>query len=222
MSSRLNRVLTVCVLLSGALGYYFFAVLVQNSRHPMATRNLAAGYGYGNDLYPIWMTTREMVAHKTNPYSAAMEHPIETGLYGRPLDRQNPSDATVNYRGFSYPLYTDILAVPLALLPFRALQIAMSVLLPLIVGVGVARWCTALGVVLSPLPRACLLLVILCSCQVLEGIYALQPTLIVATLLAGVAAGLRQDRLITAGILLAIASMKPHLVVLPLLWLVVW
>ena len=53
----------------------------------MATRNLAAGYGYGNDLYPIWMTTREMVAHKTNPYSAAMEHRIETGLYGRPLDR---------------------------------------------------------------------------------------------------------------------------------------
>src|ERR1700756_1380564 len=202
MSSRLNRVLTVCVLLSGALGYYFFAVLVQNSRHPMATRNLAAGYGYGNDLYPIWMTTREMVAHKTNPYTPAMEHRIETGLYGRPLDRQNPSEATVNYRGFSYPLYGDILAAPLALLPFRAVQVVMSVLLPLIVAIGVAGWCSALGVTLSPLPRGCLLLLILCSCQVLEGIYALQPTLMVASLLAGVAAALRQERLVTAGILL--------------------
>ena len=52
-----------------------------------------------------------------------MEHRIETGLYGRPLDRTNSTDASVNYRGLSYPLYNDIVAFPLAPLCFHTVQI---------------------------------------------------------------------------------------------------
>ena len=204
------------------MGYYFFGLVVLRSRGGLAQKNMVAGYGYGNDLYPIWLTTRDLLAHKTDPYTTAMEHRIETGLYGRPLDRSNSADATINYRGFSYPLYTDILAAPLALLSFRGVQILFSVVLPVMVGLGVACNCAALGLNLSRVAMAGLVLVTLFSCQVLAGVYALQPTLIVATLIAAALAALRHDKFVLAGVLLALSSVKPHLIVLPMLWLLLW
>jgi hypothetical protein len=48
--------------------------------------------------------------------------------------------------------------------------------------------------------------VTLFSCQVLEGIYALQPTRILATLMGAGLVAMRHDKLVLAGALMAVAS----------------
>ena len=101
-------IFALCLLLSATMACYFFGLLIPASRTGLTSRNMVDGYGYGNDLSPIWLTTADLVPHKIDPDTPAMEHRIEIGLYGRPLDPSNAADATINYRGFSYPLYTDV------------------------------------------------------------------------------------------------------------------
>jgi hypothetical protein len=221
MPTQSKRVLTLCLLIALGTGYYFFGLLIPASRVGNTARGLGGGYGYGNDFYPIWLTTRGL-PRAVDPYAPSTERGIEVGLYGRPLDRTKPSDAAVNYRGFSYPIYTDILAAPVALLSFHGVQIALSVLLPLLTAGGVACWFYALGLDASPLWLASTVLPAIFNGPVLEGIYALQPTLVVAALIAGAMAALRRGRLALAGILLALASIKPHLILPLILWLLLW
>jgi hypothetical protein len=52
--------------------------------------------------------------------------------------------------------------------------------------------------------------------------YALQPTLLVAALLAGSVNALVKGHLVSSGILLGIASVKPQLIFLPTLFLMLW
>jgi hypothetical protein len=221
MPTRPTLALATCLLIALGTGYYFFGLLIPASRAASVARGLAGGYGFGNDLYPVWLTSREL-PHGIEPYGPTTERRVEIGLYGRPLDRSKPADAAINYRGFSYPIYTDILAAPLAALSFHGVQIALSILLPLLTAVGVACWYYALSLEISPVWLGCAILLTLGNCPVLEGIYALQPTLVVAALIAGAMAALRSERLVLAGILLALGSIKPHLILLLMLWLLVW
>ena len=221
MPNRSKPALAACLLLALGTGCYFFGLLIPASRTASTSRGLGGGYGYGSDFYPIWLTTREL-PHGPDPYSFGTERKIEVGLYGRTLDRNRPADASVNYRGFSYPIYTDILAAALAPLSFHEVQIALSVLLPIVTALGVACWFYTLGLDASPLWLASAVALTLGSGPVLEGIYALQPTLLVAAMIAATLAALRRGRLALAGILLALASIKPHLIVLLSLWLLLW
>lgn len=216
-----KRVLVVCLLAALGAGYYFFALFIPAAHAANAGRGLAGGYAYGNDLYPIWLTARAL-PHRIDPYTPAMEKQIEIGLYGRSLDRTRSSDAAVNYRGFSYPLYTDILAAPISALPFGAVQVVCSFLLPGLVALAVLCWLYAAGLELSPVHLSFAVLFTLSSGPVLEGIYAGQPTLLVAAAIAGATAALRHGRFTLAGVLLALASIKPHLILLLTAWLLLW
>jgi Glycosyltransferase family 87 len=222
MSARPKLGLFVCLLLLLTMGYYFFGLLIPRSHAALAAKNLNGGYGYGNDLYQIWFTTRTVLAHRVDPFSPAIERQIETGLYGRPLDRRNPTDRSIPYRGFCYPLYADIVALPLSLLPFPAVQVVLSCVLPVAVWIAVACWCAALGLTISRVNLLSLVLITLAAFPVLEGVYALQPTLIVAALVAAATAALGRDQFVRAGILLALATIKPQLSFLPMLGLLVW
>src|SRR5437016_3703599 len=138
-----KHVLSLCLLCSFCVGYYFFGLFLPAAHAGAVSRDLAGGYEYGNDFYQIWITTKELLAHPTDPYSPAMQKKIELGLYGRTLDRSARRDATVPYRGYSYPLQANVLLAPLGLLPFDAVQIVLSVLLPICVVVSVICWCWA-------------------------------------------------------------------------------
>jgi hypothetical protein len=221
MLTRSARLLVLSLVIAAGTGYYFFGLLIPASRVVNSARNLGGGYGFGNDFYPIWLTTRTL-PHGVDPYAHSTEGMIEVGLYGRPLDRAKPVDAAINYRGFSYPLYTDILAAPLALLPFHSVQIVLCILLALLTAVGVACWFDVLGLDASPIWLAFATLLTLFNCPVQEGLYALQPTLVVAALIAAAIAALRHDRFALAGILLALASIKPHLIFPLVTWLSLW
>ena len=212
----------LCLLCSLCTGYYFFGLLLPAAHAGAVSRELAGGYEYGNDFYQIWITTEELLAHRTDPYSPAMQQKIEIGLYGRTLDRSARRDSAVPYRGDSYPLQANVLLVPLGLLPFDAVQVVLSVLLPICVAVSVICWCRAFGLNLSWYRLASISVIALGTCPVLEGLYALQPTLLVAALIAGSILLLQKNHLISAGILLALGSIKPHLIALLVLWLALW
>jgi Glycosyltransferase family 87 len=217
-----KHVLTLCLLSSVCVGYYFFELFLPAAHEGALSRELAGGYEYGNDFYQIWLTTQELLAHRTDPYSPAMQQKIETGLYGRTLDRSARRDAAVPYRGYSYPLQANLLLAPLGLLSFEGVQIVLSVLLPICVALAVVCWCWVYGLNFSGYTLASVIVIALGTCPVLEGIYALQPTLIVAAILAGAMLLLRRNWLLWAGILLALGSMKPHLIVPLAVWLALW
>ena len=211
MSNRAKLVLTSCVLLSFCTSYYFFALLLPAASAGHEARQLAGGYGYGNDFYQIWFTTRELLGQHADPYSVETQRNIEIGLYGRPLDRSDPRDASVPYRGYSYPLTANILTAPLGWLSFRGVQIILSVLLPLCVVGGVIFWCRAFGLNYSALGLSALCVVAFGAFPVLEGIYALQTTLIVTAAIAGCLALLRRNLFAWAGVTLSLGLSLIHI-----------
>jgi hypothetical protein len=218
-----KRFLTVLIFLSLGMASYFFGLLLPQVRVGMRLENRGGRYFCGNDLYPIWLTTGELLARRTtNPYAITMEHQIEIGLYGRPLDRSTRGDAAINYRGFSYPLYTDLMAIPLALVSFHSVQIVLFVFFPVLIVLSVRLWSVAIGLPLSPLAFAIAAPLTLFTIQVLEGWWALQPTIIVGALLAITLAALRRNAYTLAGVALALGSIKPQLILLPALWLTLW
>jgi glycosyl transferase family 87 len=216
---RLITALAFIILLG--CGYFFFGVFIPGEHPGLVARNLAGGYGYSNDFYPIWIGSHELFDGR-DPYSPDLIPKIETGLYGRALNRRSPSDDQVNYRAFSYPLYTIFFFAPLSPLPFPSVQIVLSILLPCIAAVTAILWLRILGASLSVSWVIATICLTLASYPVLEGVYAGQPGLVSAALIAGTMAALAKDRLTLAGILLPCASVKPHLVVLIALWLVAW
>jgi len=56
----------------------------------------------------------------------------------------------------------------------------------------------------------------------MEGVWALQPTIPVGVLLGFAVAALRRSHLLTAGIAIALCSIKPQLIALLVLWLLLW
>jgi hypothetical protein len=217
-----KRTLTLLILLSLGMAFYFFGLLLPHVRAGMRLQNRAGGHFCGNDLYPIWLTTGELLAHRTNPYAPAMEHRIETGLYARPLDRSNSVDAGVNYRGFSYPLYADVLAIPLSLVSFGTVQIILMAVFPILIILSVRWWAIGMGASFSRIELIGAALLTLFSVQVMEGVWALQPTILVGVLLGVAFAALRRSHQAIAGIAIALCSIKPHLIALPVLWLLLW
>lgn len=222
MARREKFALSLCVLLSLCTSYYFFALLLPVSRASMEARNLGGGVGYGNDFYQIWATSRHLLARDADPYGPEMQREIEIGLYGRTLDRANRGDASVPYRGYSYPVQANLLTQPLGYLTFRGVQWTLSFLLPVCVVASVIFWTSAFGQDFAGWTRAGLCVIVLGSLPVLEGIYALQPTLMVSAIIGGTVVLVQKNRMAWAGFLLALGAIKPHLIALFALWLMVW
>ncbi|MGC2193896.1 MAG: glycosyltransferase family 87 protein [Terriglobales bacterium] len=221
MGLRQRYVAAIAFLILLGSGFYRFGMLLPEVRASLVRRNLGGGYGFSNDLYPIWMGSGELF-HGRNPYAPGLTPRIETGLYGRPLDRSTPNDASVNLRAFAYPLYTIFLFAPLAPLSFPAVQVVMSVLLPCLAAITVILWLRVLGATLSASGFATTICLTLASYPVLEGIYAGQPGMIAIALISGTVTALARERYALAGILLPCASIKPQLILLLALWLTLW
>lgn len=201
--------------------YYFFGMMIPGMHPGLEARHLAGGYGFGNDLYPIWLGSSELF-HARDPYAPELRPRIETGLYGRPLDRNSPSDASVNMRAFGYPLYTAFLLAPLAGLPFPAVQVVIAIVLPVLAAFCAFWWLGVFRMRSSVAGVVAYIALALASYPVLEGIYSGQPGLLVAALIAATVAALARGRYVLAGILLPCASIKPQLVLLIALWLLLW
>jgi len=174
-----------------------------------------------SDLYPRWVGTRELLLHGRDPYSAEVTRDIQVGYYGRQVDPSRPKDPH-DEQGFAYPVYVVFCLAPTIGLPFPIVQKgffwAMAVLTSVstLLWIRVFRWAVPLWAQIGLLALA------LGSLSVMQGLRVQQMSLLVAGLVAIAIALLVAGREIPAGILLALATIKPQLMVLPILWLIIW
>lgn len=217
-----NRTLILAFLLALGTSYYYFDLLLPRARLRDAANDMIGPYAYGGDFYPIWLTGRELLFHRSNPYTPEMTREIQTGLFGRPMDPHRPSDPPTDFRAFSYPLYADLLAAPLLPLGFNAVRVVLGILLPLLTAASLVLWFRAFHLRVSSSALASAIILLLVSYPVLEGLFAQQAGLLVGAALAMSVALLARERLVLSGMLLAFASVKPQLLWLLALWLLLW
>ncbi len=223
MSLRVQAAaLCLALLGAGSMLYYHLGLLLPRVIAARTAQGLGNGYSFGNDFYPVWLTSRACLRQRCNLYSPEMTREIQIGLYGRPLDSMHPSDPPPDYRTFAYPAFTDLVLWPAAELNFSHLRVVLVVLLPLLTAASVWLWMLALDWHPQPLWFAVLLLLLLCNYPVLEGFFAEQPGLLVGFLLASAALAVRKSRLLLAGSFMALTLMKPQMTLLAIFYLLIW
>ena len=174
-----------------------------------------------SDLYPRWLGARELLLRGRNPYSREVTLEIQRGYYGRVLDASRPNDPK-DWQGFAYPVYVVFLLAPLIGLPYHSVQIFFHWLLIVLTALSVPLWLRVLHWRPSNLTIASCIVLLLGSVPAVQGIKLQQLSLLVAAALSAGAASIASGWLFSGGVILALATIKPQLVIPIVLWLVLW
>jgi hypothetical protein len=212
----------LALLFASVMTYYHLGIFLPRAIELRAARDLGGGYSFGDDFYPIWLTSRNALHGERNLYGQATTREIQIGLFGRPVDGRNRLDPPSDYRTFAYPAYVDLLFWPLGLLSFPAVRILMAVLLALVTAASIPLWLAAFRLKVDGAMLAVFLALTLSSYPSLEGLFADQPGLLVGFLLAACFAALARNRLILAGSLFAFTLIKPHVALIIGAYLLLW
>jgi len=207
------------LLLAVSMWFYLQDVMIRYQMADSAERHIPRGNL--SDLYPRWLGARELLLDHRDPYSAEITQEIQRGYYGRPLDPSRPNDPK-DQQGFAYPLYVVFLLAPTVPLPFSVVQIGFFWLLVVTTLATVLVWLRTFEWHPSSATTASLVLLTLGSFQVLQGLKLQQLSLFVSGLIAGSVALMTTGHLFAAGILLALSTIKPQLVLPLALWLLLW
>jgi hypothetical protein len=168
------------------------------------------------DLYPQWLGA-QAVLRGTNPYTTAMTQEIQRGFYGHVLK----PDEQWDQQPFVYPAHVAFLIAPLTMLPWWLTRRVTTLLAPVMVVLTAWMWMRICGVKLDRVRTGILLFLILTSWPSIWAIRQLQPTILVAGLIAGSVLLFARRRDGWAGMLLALATVKPNLAALLCVWLVI-
>jgi hypothetical protein len=202
--------------------YYHFGLFMPRVEAARATKHLAGPYSFGNDFYPIWLTSREWLQQRLDPYSPAVTREIQIGLFGRPLEARISTDPPTDYRTFAYPAFTDLLFWPASEVPFLTFRVVWAAILAALLAAAIFFWTEALSWSVSRTWLGIIFLLTVCSYPELEGLYAGQLGLLVGFLLAASLLALVRGRLLLAGILMALTMIKPQMTLLASLYLFIW
>jgi hypothetical protein len=185
-----------------------------------------------NDLYPVWLGSRELFVNHRNPYGDEISRAIQTAFYGAPL---GPGDHPNQECCFAYPVYVSFLFAPIVNNDFAQVLRAALVLLVLATAISVICWSDACWRTVGRndvcwhdavrRPALCLLWTIplvLVSPPVAQGLDFRQPALLVAALLSAAAVLAKRHQFALAGITLALATIKPQMSLLPIAWMLFW
>ncbi len=183
----------------------------------------ATGSPRGNlsDLYPRWLGSRELLLHHRDPYGSDLTREIQMGYYGRALDPARPNDPK-DQQAFAYPVYVAFLLAPSVEMPFAIVQRIFVWMLVAITALSVPLWMQALGWRVSWHAKIIWILLTLSCFPAIQGIKLQQLSLLVAALIALAMWALARRQFVPAGILLALSTIKPQLVALPILWFCIW
>ncbi len=207
---------------AGAMVYYHLGFFIPSVLEARALHGGGNGYSFGDDFYPVWLTTRQWRLQHLDLYGSEMTREIQTGLFGRALDARNPADPPTDYRQFAYPAFTDLILWPAAMINFPGLRVALAILLPLLTAASIKFWMLALEWRIPPLWLAITVLLGLSNYQLLEAFFAEQPGLFVGFFMASAALALRRDRLVLAGALMSLTLIKPQMTLLATIYLLLW
>jgi len=207
---------------AASMVYYHLGLFIPRVLQVRTSIGLGNGYSFGDDFYPIWLTTRESRLGYHDIYSYETTRQIQIGLFGRPLDPHIKSDPPTDYRQYSYPAFTNLILWPCALLDFPRLRMALTLLLPTLTALSIWMWLKALRWKIHPMWVATITVLTLSTYQLLEAFFALQPGLFVGFFLAAAALAIRSNRFMLAGALCALTLIKPQVTMLAILYLLLW
>jgi len=174
-----------------------------------------------SDLYPRWLGARELLLRGRNPYSIEITKEIQQGYYGRPLDATR-SDDPKDQQGFVYPVYVVFLLSPTLNLPFDQVQTGFRWFLVSLAALSIVFWLRLIRWRISAGAILVLMVLLVGWLPMVQGIKLQQLTLLAAGLLALCGASLAGGWLLSAGGLLALATIKPQLAWPIAAWLLVW
>ena len=219
LAKRPELVLLLALVAAGSAWYFFSHILIPHQISDAAVK----GRPRGNlsDLYPRWLGARELLLHGRNPYGREIAREIQVGYYGRLVDPTRPNDPK-DQQGFAYPLYVVFLLAPTVRLPFWEVQIGFRWLLVILTGASVLLWLRVLRWRPPLVVKATWIAVTLGCFPAIQGLKLQQLSLLVCALLAACAAAVASGALIIAGILLAVATIKPQLTGILAAWLLLW
>jgi Glycosyltransferase family 87 len=207
--------------LIACFGVWYWAVEI------FAPANTAAAYskhrpiGNNSDLYARWYGTRELLVHHRDPYSREITREIQIGFYGRPLNPGSLSDPTAQ-EAFNYPLYAAFLVAPFAALPFPVAQQVFRWMALFLIAGSVPLWMRALGFRAGRVLVASAMVLAAGSYPAVMEFYQQNLAALVIFLIAAAAAGAARGWLGLSGLLMALATVKPEITGLVLVWFLLW
>ena len=172
------------------------------------------------DLYSPWRGARELLLHGRDPYSPEVTRDIQIEYYGKALD-QSPGGQRDQQR-FVYPVYVAFLLAPSAKFSFAPVRAVSRWILLAITLVSILLWLPLVRGRLSVLSFLAPAVLTISSIPVIQALNLQQLGLLVAGLLAGCAALLLRRHYVWAGMMLAVASIKPQMSAVISLWLILW
>jgi len=217
--ARVGFRLLLAFLMFTAMWIYVQRVLIPHQGNEGVIRQIPRGNL--SDLYPRWLGARELLLHHRDPYRADITREIQVGYYGRPLDPGRPNDPR-DQQAFAYPVYVVLLLAPTVTLPFATVhRLSFWIFLSLTV-ISIPLWMQTLRWRVSKISLAIWVLLTLSCFPAIQALKLQQLTILVAALVAGSTTALVHRRYVLAGILLAIATIKPQLVILVFVCALIW
>ncbi len=217
----LKRTLIILGAMFLALSMWIWIQKIAIPHQQAESTALGSPRGNLSDLYPRWLGARELLLHHRDPYGEDITREIQIGYYGRVLDHSRANDPK-DQQAFAYPVYVALLLAPTVEMPFPIVQRIAFWLFAALTAASVLLWLHALGWRISATAMTVWFLLTLSSFPAIQGIKLQQLSLLVSALLAAFMYALARRHFVWAGILLAVATIKPQLVALPILWLCIW
>ena len=176
------------------------------------------------DLYPRWVGTRELFLNGRNPYGPEVSHEIQIAFYGHPIEQtyDKPMFDIVDEQRFVYPIFVVFLLAPTVHADFSQLEAWAPIVLGAFVAITVLLWLNLLKWHPPPPVLAGVILIVLSTPQIAQGLRLRQFGFFVVFLLALATWCIARNQLAMAGALLALATIKPQMVVLCLVWFLIW
>jgi hypothetical protein len=177
-----------------------------------------------SDLYSPWVGTRELLLHHRNPYSPEVSHEIQMVFYGHAINQtyDKPGVALLDEQRFAYPVYEVFLTAPLALVDFAEVQRWAPLIFGSLIALNIFFCVSILHWRLPWEAIAAIVLFILSSPPIVQGLRLQQLAIVEGCLLAAGAWCIGKNHAGTAGVLLALSTIKPQMALLPLCWFAIW
>ncbi len=207
--------------LAGAASMCLYWSRITDAVHASPERSSPLKPRVLTDIYPTWYASRELLLHHRDPYGAEVNRELQIAYYGKELDPSRPEERQDQQR-FVYPLYFIFLIYPLAWMQFHTAQAIFWWVLAVCAVLNLLLWLRFLRLRLGLIGLAVLFALVLTSIPVIQNLSILQPFLLPACFIAGAAAAVVSGRLFLGGSLLAVATVKPQICLLPLAWFALW
>ena len=173
-----------------------------------------------SDFFPVWFGARA-VLHGHDPYNEETSERIQLQIYGRKLTDYELQHGRDQHR-FAYPAYVAFVLAPLTLCSYGTARAVACGILAALIALSVLIWLRTVGWRPPPPMLAWITVIVLLSPVASRGLHLVQAGILAGFLLSIAALAVARHHLLLAGMVLAAASIKPQLALLPTAWFLLW